>query len=223
MKLKKKELQNKLLRSENDSKQAIITSQRYLAGLLFIGFLVSLGGALVWRNKKIMAIDKADREEELRILREQEAEFLKEENNRLLESNVGLSDRIELLSNDPKAILNETWVISPKGRKQIIVKLGDILAINSAPGMANNLEYVISQSDYRPVERRTMKDLLNDPNFSLDIYKHIHQSHIVNLYSIASIDKKSRKVYLKGYDEPISISKPNLVELIEAFNNLKIQ
>lgn len=217
------ELEKNLLSAEVQTKNTTIRSQRLFTLVLILGLCLLAAAWYISRQNRLNAEEKAIHLEELKILKEQEAEFLKEENNRLLESNMGLSDRIELLSNDPKAILNETWVINPTGRKQITVKLGDILAINSAPGKANNLEYVISQSDYRPEERRTMKDLLNDPNFSLDIYKQVHQSHIVNLYSIASIDKKSRKVYLKGFDEPISISEPNLAELLEVFKALKTQ
>jgi len=209
----KKELENKLLYSEVATKNATISSQRALIGLGTLGLCTLLIVLTTYNQRKKTAERQAKIEEELRLTKEREAELLSEENQRLVESNDGLTKRIKGYETDIDSILNESWTINPKGRKQLQVKLGDILAISTSTEKANTLEYLLKDSNSKPLERRTMKNMENDPNLLKEVFMRVHQSHIVNLHNIASIDSTSRVIHLNYTEDVIQVSDTYLDDL----------
>ena len=219
--LAKEKEKQKLLQLQNEAKQATISAQRNLLGIGLLGLVLVGSIATSYRQRKKSAERQVKTEEELRLTKEREAEMLLEENMRLEASNEGLTYRVKALETDTRAILNESWTINPKGRKQLQVKIGDILAISTSPEKANTLEYLLKDSNTKPLERRTMKNMENDPNLIKEIFMRVHQSHIVNLHNIASIDSTKRIIHLKNSDSIIQVSDAYLDALLKRYVELR--
>ena len=51
----------------------------------------------------------------------------------------------------------------------------------------------------------------------------VHQSHIVNLYNIASIDRTSKLIYLRNTEETIQVSDTYIATLAEKYDQIRIK
>ena len=209
----KKDLKNHLLLTSNKAKSARIKFQHYLIGFCCVGFILLSGLVLLYRKQKSIEFDNYK-------IQKRENQLLEEENQRLLESNQGLSQRITDQNLNVENILGETWIINPSGRRSQETKIGDILAICTPLDKANTLEYILKNSKLRPQERRTIKNLANDPNLAKEIFVQISQSYIVNLYNIASIEESKKLVNLKYSETQLSASDRYIKNLMTKFRKI---